>query len=69
MTYVSRRSALTIIAGGGTALAVGKARAEDKTGRLIYPVALPVYQTQFIADRIGYFREAGRRRYSNTFSS
>ncbi len=59
MTYVSRRSALTIIAGGGAALAAGSARAEEKTGRVIYPVAVPVYQTQFIADRIGYFKEAG----------
>ena len=59
MAYVSRRSALTIIAGGTAALATGRARAEDKPGRAIYPVAVPVYQTQFIADRIGYFKEAG----------
>jgi NitT/TauT family transport system substrate-binding protein len=59
MAYVSRRSALTIIAGGGVALAAGKVRAEDKASRVIYPVAVPVYQTQFIADRIGYFKEAG----------
>ena len=59
MAYVSRRSALTIIAGSTAALAVRGARAEDKAGRAIYPVAVPVYQTQFIADRIGYFKEAG----------
>ena len=60
MAYVSRRSALTIIAGGtALRLAAGRARAEDKAGRVIYPVAVPVYQTQFIADRIGYFKEAG----------
>jgi NitT/TauT family transport system substrate-binding protein len=59
MAYVSRRSALTIIAGGGAALTAGKVYAEDKAGRVIYPVAVPVYQTQFIADRIGYFKEAG----------
>src|SRR5882672_2171670 len=59
MAYVSRRSVLTLVAGGTAALAGGKARAEDKTGRVIYPVAVPVYQTQFIADRIGYFKEAG----------
>ena len=59
MPHVSRRSALTIIAGGGAALASKPASAEDKTGRAIYPVAVPVYQTQFIADRVGYFREAG----------
>lgn len=58
MAYVSRRSALTIIAGGAV-LATGRARAEDKAGRAIYPVAVPIYQTQFIADRVGYFKEAG----------
>src|ERR1700675_768927 len=58
MAYVTRRSALTIIA-GGSVLAAGRAKAEDKTGRVIYPVAVPVYQTQFIADRVGYFKEAG----------
>src|SRR6266481_5260966 len=59
MAYISRRSALSIIVGGASALAVGKARAEDKSGRVIYPVAVPVYQTQFVADRIGFFKEAG----------
>ncbi len=57
--HFTRRSALTIIACGGASLAAGRAWAEDKTGRVIYPVAVPVYQTQFVADRIGYFREAG----------
>jgi NitT/TauT family transport system substrate-binding protein len=45
MAYISGRSALSIIVGGGSALAAGKVRAEDKTGRAIYPVAVPVYQT------------------------
>jgi sulfonate transport system substrate-binding protein len=57
MAYVSRRSALTIIAGGG--VAIGAVRAADNTGRVIYPVAVPVYQTQFVADRMGFFKEAG----------
>src|SRR5260370_36797218 len=59
MAYISRRAALSIIVGGGFALDAGRARAEDKTGRAIYPVAVPVYQTHFIADRVGYFKEAG----------
>ena len=57
-THFTRRSALTIIAGGAS-MAAGRARAEDKTGRAIYPVAVPVYQTHFVADRIGYFKDAG----------
>src|SRR3954469_1236476 len=55
----TRRSALTIVAAGGASVASGRVWAEDKPGRVIYPVAVPVYQTQFIADRIGYFKEAG----------
>jgi sulfonate transport system substrate-binding protein len=58
-THLTRRSALTIIAGGGAAMAAGRAWAEDKTGRVIYPVAVPVYQTHFVADRNGYFKDAG----------
>jgi NitT/TauT family transport system substrate-binding protein len=34
-------------------MAAGRVWAEDKT-------AVPVYQTQFVADRVGYFKEAGR---------
>jgi NitT/TauT family transport system substrate-binding protein len=59
MAYVSRRSALTIVAGGGVTIAMGRASAEDTTGRVIYPVAIPIYQTQFVADRIGFFKDAG----------
>jgi NitT/TauT family transport system substrate-binding protein len=59
MAHFTRRSALTIIAAGGASIASGRAWAEDKPGRVIYPVAVPVYQTQFLADRLGYFKEAG----------
>jgi sulfonate transport system substrate-binding protein len=59
MTHVSRRAALTIIAGSAAVTAAGRARAADTSGRVIYPVAVPVYQTQFVADRIGFFKEAG----------
>jgi NitT/TauT family transport system substrate-binding protein len=57
--HFTRRSALTIIAAGGASMAAGRAFAEDRTGRVIYPVAVPVYQTQYVADRIGFFKEAG----------
>src|SRR5882757_5111670 len=59
MTHVSRRSALTVIAAGGAALAAGRAWGQAISGRAIYPVAVPIYQTQFVADRIGFFKEAG----------
>jgi NitT/TauT family transport system substrate-binding protein len=58
-THFTRRSALTIIAGSGASMAAGRAWADDKTGRVIYPVAVPVYQTHFVADRIGFFKDAG----------
>ncbi|MFB9262475.1 ABC transporter substrate-binding protein [Bradyrhizobium erythrophlei] len=59
MAHVSRRSALTIIAAGGAAAFSRRARAADSAGRAIYPVAVPLYQTHFVADRIGFFKEAG----------
>src|ERR1700748_769305 len=59
MVYFSRRSALTIIASGGAAFSGGLSRAADMSGRVIYPVAVPIYQTQFVADRIGFFKDAG----------
>src|ERR1700745_1583144 len=60
MAYISRRSVLTIIGGCGAALTGGNiARAMKTSGRVIYPVAVPIYQTQFVADRIGYFKGAG----------
>jgi len=57
--HVTRRSALTIIAGSGALLSAGRASAEAKAGRAIYPVAVPIYQSQFVADRAGFFKEAG----------
>jgi len=58
MANITRRSALTIIAGGAAMTRRG-ARAADMTGRVIYPVAIPIYQTHFVADRVGFFKEAG----------
>src|ERR1700710_3201903 len=58
-THFTRRSVLTVIAAGGASMAAGRAWGQEKTGRVIYPVAVPVYQTQFVADKIGYFKEAG----------
>jgi len=57
-THFTRRSALTIIAGGAM-LSAQRARAEAQPGRAIYPVAVPVYQAQFVADRAGFFKDAG----------
>jgi NitT/TauT family transport system substrate-binding protein len=56
---LTRRSALTVVAGGVSLAATGRTRAESIGGRAIYPVAVPIYQSQFVADRVGYFKEAG----------
>ncbi len=56
---ISRRSLLKVVAMGGASLAAPRAFAEDKSGRVIYPVATPIYQEQFVADRAGFFKEAG----------
>jgi NitT/TauT family transport system substrate-binding protein len=58
-THFTRRSALTIIAGSGALLSGRPASAEAKSGRVIYPVAVPIYQSQFVADRAGFFKDAG----------
>src|SRR5581483_397249 len=50
--------ALTIIT-GGAALYGRRVQAADNTGRVIYPVAVPIYQTQFVARRMGFFKEVG----------
>jgi NitT/TauT family transport system substrate-binding protein len=57
--HFTRRSALTILAGSGAVVAAGRARAESKSGIEVYPVAVPIYQTHFVADRAGFFKEAG----------
>ena len=59
VAYVSRRSALTIVAGAGVVLSGRRASADTMTGRAIYPVAIPVYQSQYVADRAGFFKDAG----------
>ena len=62
MTFnISRRSALSVVAGGGASIAAWGVSAQTpaKTGRPIYPVAVTVYQTMFVADKAGFFKDAG----------
>jgi NitT/TauT family transport system substrate-binding protein len=56
---LTRRSALTIVAAAGASMAAGRVWADTPSGRVIYPVAIPVYQSQFVADRAGFFKDAG----------
>jgi NitT/TauT family transport system substrate-binding protein len=56
---MSRRSLLRVVAYGGASLAATSLRAEPKEGRAVYPVAIPIYQAQFVAGQAGFFKEAG----------
>jgi NitT/TauT family transport system substrate-binding protein len=55
----TRRSVIRVAALAGASLPFGMARAQAKEGRVIYPVAVAIYQAQFVADRLGFFKEAG----------
>lgn len=62
MTFqISRRTTLQVVAGGGFALASGRAfaQAHPMTGRVVYPVAVNVYMSHFVADKAGFFKDAG----------
>ncbi|MGA7329365.1 MAG: ABC transporter substrate-binding protein [Rhodomicrobium sp.] len=58
-TGISRRSLLRVVTYGSASFAATGARAETKEGRAVYPVAIPIYQAQFVADRAGFFKDAG----------
>jgi NitT/TauT family transport system substrate-binding protein len=61
MAMIMTRRAMICVAGaGGLSLALGRrARADAKTGRVIYPTAEVAYISQFVADRQGFFKDAG----------
>ena len=61
MTAIWTRRSFIHVAGAGLgAVALGgRARAAGMEGRAIYPVAIPLYQTQYVAASAGFFKEAG----------
>jgi NitT/TauT family transport system substrate-binding protein len=60
MTFsINRRSALQIVVGGSAALAFGREAQAAMEGRDVYPVATPIYQAHFVADRGGFYKDAG----------
>ncbi|HEV2676747.1 MAG TPA: ABC transporter substrate-binding protein [Aliidongia sp.] len=57
---LTRRSMICVAGAGGLSLALGqRARAEAKPGRVIYPTAEVAYMSQYVADRMGFFKDAG----------
>jgi len=57
---LTRRAMICVAGAGGLSLAfAGRARADAKPGRVIYPTAEVAYISQFVADRAGFFKDAG----------
>ncbi len=55
---IRRRSIVSAIA-TAPLWSAGAARAQDKTGRAVYPIATPTYEVQFVADTQGFFKDEG----------
>jgi len=57
---LTRRAMICVAGAGGLSLALRPARAAgSKTGRVIYPTAEVTYMSQYVADRQGFFKDAG----------
>jgi NitT/TauT family transport system substrate-binding protein len=62
MAFVIRRRAIVAAAVSATAFSgagMRAAQAQAKTGLGVYPVAVPTYQVQFVAQEKGFFRDEG----------
>ncbi len=64
MAFVIRRRAVVAAAVSATAWSASRmrpvhAQASAKTGLGVYPVAVPTYQVQFVAQEKGFFRDEG----------
>jgi len=56
----TRRAMMSVVGAGGLSLAFRPARAAaPKTGRVIYPTAEVAYMSHYVADRQGFFKDAG----------
>lgn len=57
---MTRRSTMSVIGAGVASLGLRRAQAADrKQGRVIYPTAEVAYMAQYVADRMGFFKDAG----------
>ena len=59
MVSVIRRRSLIAVAATAPAWPLSGARAEGKTGSAVYPVAVPTYEVQFVAQERGFFKDEG----------
>ncbi|MBV8192221.1 MAG: ABC transporter substrate-binding protein, partial [Alphaproteobacteria bacterium] len=58
MAFVIRRRSIVVAAATApvwaAAWGAAGARAEDKAGSAVYPVAVPTYEVQFVAQALGF---------------
>ncbi|HEV7547563.1 MAG TPA: ABC transporter substrate-binding protein, partial [Reyranella sp.] len=59
MVSVIRRRSIIAVAASVPAWPLAGARAEGKTGSAVYPVAVPTYEVQFVAQERGFFKDEG----------
>ena len=59
MAFVIRRRSIIAVAATAPAWPFAGARAEGKTGSAVYPVAVPTYEVQFVAQERGFFKDEG----------
>ena len=59
MVAVIRRRSIIAVAASAPAWSIAGARAQGKTGSAVYPVAVPTYEVQFVAQEKGYFKDEG----------
>jgi NitT/TauT family transport system substrate-binding protein len=58
--HISRRSIMRIAVAGAGAAAIGRqAWADTVPGVVVYPTAMPIYEAQYAAATLGYFKDAG----------
>ena len=59
MGSVIRRRSIIAVAASAPAWSIAGAKAQGKTGTAVYPVAVPTYEVQFVAQEKGYFKDEG----------
>src|SRR4030088_3582864 len=59
MVSVIRRRSIIAVAASAPAWPLAGARAEGKTGSAVYPVAVPTYEVQCVAQEPGFFKDEG----------
>ena len=63
MAFLIKRREMVVVAASAAAFSASGARApvmaQAKTGSSVYPVAVPTYEVQFVAQEKGYFKDEG----------